>query len=122
MCARGRRAAKRNHMSTIRTQGIIAVLVLAIGVAQIGRAQSSPAPGLAGEGSARKGGHEGIQVHGHWTIEVKNPDGIVASHTEFENSLVPAGSGQISGASTLGTLLSGQVTVAAWGIEIEGAG
>jgi hypothetical protein len=33
------------------------------------------------------GPHEGIKVHGHWTIEVHNPDGTLANHREFENSL-----------------------------------
>lgn len=37
------------------------------------------------------GNHEGITVHGHWLIEVRNPDGKVVSRTEFENSLQPAG-------------------------------
>jgi len=30
---------------------------------------------------------EGITVHGHWLIEVHNPDGSLASRHEFENSL-----------------------------------
>jgi len=34
------------------------------------------------------GAHEGIKVHGHWTIELRNPDGSIATHREFENSLV----------------------------------
>jgi hypothetical protein len=40
-----------------------------------------------------------VAVHGHWTIEVKNPDGSVAEHREFENALMP------TGASTLTALL-----------------
>jgi hypothetical protein len=40
------------------------------------------APGQSGQGS-----HEGVKVHGHWVIDVKNPDGTVAQHREFENSL-----------------------------------
>ena len=32
------------------------------------------------------GSNEGIQVHGHWTIEVTNPDGSLASRTEFERA------------------------------------
>jgi len=36
-------------------------------------------------------GADGIKVHGHWTIDVKNPDGSVASHHEFENALTPGG-------------------------------
>jgi len=37
------------------------------------------------------GMHEGIKVHGHWTIEVRNPNGKLLSHTEFENSLYSPG-------------------------------
>jgi hypothetical protein len=36
-----------------------------------------------------KGSHEGIKVHGHWTIEVKNPDGSLVSRREFENAIDP---------------------------------
>jgi len=35
------------------------------------------------------GSHEGITVHGHWTIEVRNPDGSLVRRVEFENSLDP---------------------------------
>jgi hypothetical protein len=31
----------------------------------------------------------GITVHGHWIIDVLNPDGSVASHADFENELLP---------------------------------
>jgi hypothetical protein len=34
---------------------------------------------------------EGIKVHGHWTIEVRDPDGKLVLHREFENSLEPGG-------------------------------
>jgi len=36
-------------------------------------------------------GSEGISVHGHWVIDVKNPDGTIAEHRDFENSLVDFG-------------------------------
>jgi len=39
------------------------------------------------ETASRGGRHEGIKVHGHWTIEVRNPDGTLADRREFENSL-----------------------------------
>ena len=45
------------------------------------------------ERSSGDGSHEGIKVHGHWTIEVRNPDGRLVAHREFENSL--AGGGQL---------------------------
>jgi hypothetical protein len=37
------------------------------------------------------GPQEGIKVHGHWLIEVRNADGTLASHTEFDNALQFAG-------------------------------
>jgi hypothetical protein len=35
-----------------------------------------------------KPGGEGIQIHGHWVLEVKGADGKVRDRREFENSLV----------------------------------
>ena len=64
------------------------------------------------------GGHrEGITVHGHWTIEVLNPDGHLVRHLEFENSLVPnSGTGLISG------VLGGVYTIGqGWIIELLGS-
>ena len=60
-----------------------------------------------------KGTHEGIKVHGHWTIEVRDPDGTVRSHTEFENSLV-----QANGGVSLQNLLSGQASTGGWEIAL----
>ena len=60
------------------------------------KAQSEQAQGkesessVAEEKSSGDGKHEGIKVHGHWTIEVRNPDGSVVTHREFENSLFPS--------------------------------
>jgi hypothetical protein len=45
---------------------------------------------VASDEKASPGGpQEGIKVHGHWSIVIKNPDGSVASRHEFENSLAP---------------------------------
>jgi hypothetical protein len=109
-------------MNTIRrVQGMVAIAALAIGVAGVGRAQSNPpaeqkktaaekkteaAPKRATEEAKKKGPGEGIQVHGHWTIEVKDPDGKVATHREFENNLV-GGTGSNTGSSFLTELLLG---------------
>lgn len=38
------------------------------------------------------GADEGIVVHGHWTIEVRDSDGSVAERYEFENALTSQGS------------------------------
>lgn len=73
---------------------------------------TAPENSSAEETSHRGGQHEGIKVHGHWTIDVRNPDGTLASHREFENSLV-----QFDGGG-LAVLLSRQVSVGAWYVVI----
>lgn len=58
-----------------------------------------------------RGPGDGIKVHGHWTIDIKNPDGSVASHNEFENALVG------TGAATLARMLTHSTTqLLGWGI------
>ena len=49
---------------------------------------------------------DGIQVHGHWTMTVTNPDGTVEALHEFDNSLHPD-----MGASFLTALLAGQTSM-----------
>lgn len=60
---------------------------------------------------AAEGTNEGIQVHGHWTIDVMNPDGTLASHNEFDNELY--------GKAELTRVLSGNTTVGIWGIQLD---
>jgi hypothetical protein len=48
---------------------------------------------------------EGIAVHGRWIIDVRNPDGTLVSHQDFENALDP-----IEGADILTGVLSGEYT------------
>jgi hypothetical protein len=56
-----------------------------------------------------RGAHnESIKVHGHWTVEVREPDGSLVSHNEFENSL------SSGGASFLPLFLARKVTVPSW--------
>jgi hypothetical protein len=73
-------------------------------------ANSAQAVQPAAQAERQRGGtHEGIHVHGHWTIEVRNPDGKLVSHTEFENSLI---SGE--GDALLAQLLTGGQTLGNW--------
>jgi hypothetical protein len=62
---------------------------------------------------------EGIKVHGRWTIDVRNPDGTLASRHEFNNSLVPGG--PLGGSGVIAGLL-GRVhkTVHRWEIVLAG--
>jgi hypothetical protein len=57
---------------------------------------------------------EGITVHGHWVIDVRNPDGTLSSHADFQNALTPGG------AFILAMLLSREATPGAahWTIEL----
>jgi hypothetical protein len=57
---------------------------------------------------------EGITVHGHWTVDVLNPDGSLAEHREFENALA------VDGRYLLSTILAGKLTPGPWLIMIDG--
>ncbi len=67
---------------------------------------------LPTEKSAPSGPREGITVHGHWTIEVHNPDGKLVSHNEFENSLS-------SGGYLLSSILNRQYSTGYWSIILS---
>lgn len=57
---------------------------------------------------------EGVQVHGHWTIEVRNPDGSLANRQEFDNALTAAGG------LALANVLTRNDTVGPWMIRLSG--
>ena len=46
-----------------------------------------------GEGSI----NQGVKMHGHWVIDVKNPDGSLVEHRDFENSLESSAQGMLIG-------------------------
>ncbi len=63
------------------------------------------------------GGHsgavsQGIHIHGHWIIDVKNPDGTLAQHHEFDNAPLQGG------ATFLMSFLTGSASFASWGIAL----
>lgn len=57
---------------------------------------------------------KGIKAHGHWTIDVRNPDGTLASHHEFENALDGLG-----GRAALAFQLSGTGTAGTWASAVN---
>jgi hypothetical protein len=57
------------------------ILGYAMVLAAVTMASAQTAPPPAG------GAREGITVHGRWVVEVQNPDGTLASRTEFNNAL-----------------------------------
>jgi hypothetical protein len=61
---------------------------------------------------------EGVEVHGHWVIDVRNPNGKLIEHREFENALVTRPGGLLSGDQLLAGLLSGNQTAGDPGIGL----
>jgi hypothetical protein len=79
------------------------VLAQASGVAATSGALPSQEPGApsgleaaVGPAPSGSGPGEGIKVHGHWTIEVREPDGTLVSRTELQNALRPEGATALS--------------------------
>jgi hypothetical protein len=90
------------------------------------------APATSEEKPSAKGTQEGIKVHGHWVIEVRNPDGSVDKHVEFENQMCPdepytRAPGSVTtpnpaifpgGATFLSSLANGQASSGTWTITL----
>jgi hypothetical protein len=74
---------------------------------------SAKAQGSATKSERPGGPQEGIKVHGHWVIEVRNPDGSFVSRKEFENALVAR--------TLLATVLGRQASVGLWAIQLSGS-
>jgi hypothetical protein len=75
------------------------------------RPSEKPSPVKAAQSPAN-GKTEGIKVHGHWMIEVRNPDGMMVTHREFENSLAS------NGAGLLATVLAHSLTFGIWEVHL----
>ena len=69
----------------------------------------------SGPGPSAVGPMGSIGVHGHWEIEVRNPDGSLVTRREFDNALFD------HGANILPLLLSGAVVPAPWIVFFYGA-
>ena len=68
-------------------------------------------------------GSQGIKVHGHWILQVKNADGTLGERREFDNSLVTGATLEtVSGSQALALLLSGNATAGDPGIAFIPSG
>jgi hypothetical protein len=56
---------------------------------------------------------DAIQVHGHWIIDVRNPDGTLAAHHDFQNALLP------SGQQVLSYLVSNASSIVTWDLRLR---
>jgi hypothetical protein len=73
--------------------------------APVKAAHSAPATAVDEEESVApaKPGSEGIKVHGHWILDVKDKDGKLVEHRDFQNALYTT-----TGVSAIISLLGGQ--------------
>jgi len=60
--------------------------------------------------------NDAIKVHGHWIIEVRNPDGKLTERREFENSLAES-----TGGNALADVLAQLQTLGGWAILLTKA-
>jgi hypothetical protein len=69
---------------------------------------------------------DGIKIHGHWLLQVKNPDGKIVDRREFNNSLVtqPTCNGTqdycryLAGDQLIAAILSGDLTPGGFGVGL----
>ena len=75
--------------------------------------------GIAASGASEpgRGQPEGITVHGHWTVEVRNGDGSLESRREIENALIVMVDG---GNSLLAGLLANHYSDPIWVVSLYG--
>jgi hypothetical protein len=76
--------------------------------------EQTPAPGDEQAGKSPKATNEGLKMHGWWVIEVRNSDGTVTAHREFENAI------EQSGQAFLMKLMAGYAVPADYGIGLLG--
>jgi hypothetical protein len=81
-------------------------------VGQKSSAATEAAPAQQATQTAEGSLHQGLTVHGHWVINVRNPDGTLAQHREFANSLQNSAQGFLVG------LLSGYMVPGDWMIVL----
>jgi hypothetical protein len=105
----------------------IRVLLLGLlALAQVGSAQTKTAPERTAAtkidptpGGGKTPPQEGIKVHGHWSVTVRNPDGSLSSHHEFENSLDQEGKALILSFLT-GSIFPLAALPPVWQLKVSG--
>ena len=70
----------------------------------------------AGEQKPSTGMSQNLKMHGHWIIDIKNPDGTLVQHHEFDNSI------QYDGQNYLIGLMSGYGAAGPWEIYFSSVG
>jgi hypothetical protein len=92
----------------------------AAGASNAPTAATKPAAAQEDEENSHAAGKQdggGIRIHGHWVLEVKNPDGKLVERREFNNSLVTGGA-NVSGDQLLAAILTGDLTPGGFGVAL----
>jgi len=107
-----------NVVRTILTLALIVEIAPSGVAAQSAKAKSgggAPALLKARPAKPSRGPQEGIKVHGHWVIEVRNPDGSLVKRHEFNNAL------NNQGQHALVRVLAKQATIQEWFVRLDGS-
>ena len=61
------------------------------------------------DGKHTKDKSDSVRIHGYWKIDVREPNGKLVSHTEFENALTTGDPNGLSGDFFLANVLAGNL-------------
>jgi len=89
---------------TLRVAAAVAVAVLTAGALSL----SAQAPAGATSGPGEK-----VAVRGHWKIDVRQPNGTLVTHREFDNAFLDSGGIEIT------NILARRRVPASWSIELS---
>lgn len=94
---------------------LVAVLVFNVGSGGTVATQSLPTqPTVQAAQAVEDGRNVAVQIHGSWTIEVRDATGTTVSRTQFENAL------QTKGATVLSKILSRTWSTGLWHVYLYG--
>jgi hypothetical protein len=98
-------------VGTFLAGAVIAAAAYAVVVDDDNNREVDGPPSTSAAGSDG-GTNEGIEVHGHWAITVREPDGSLVEKREFDNALMPSGS------QNLGRILTQSKTAGRWRVVL----
>jgi hypothetical protein len=104
--------------SYIALSGVLLVAVLALAMAFGVYGGQPDATGEEAALASGGGTKEGIHVSGHWTIDVREPDGTLAGHHEFDNAFEAGQSGPLVADVFSGDRTAGDWMIALWAVPV----
>ena len=103
-------------LAALTVVALVAVLVFNVGSGGTVATQSLPTqPTVQAAQAVEDGRNVAVQIHGSWTIEVRDASGTTVSRTQFENALQP------SGAFVLAKILSRTWSAGLWHVYLQGS-